>query len=42
MASMNAPTLYQHLMHIDELIRPSQAQSYPHLLFNLHNCHLNE
>jgi len=23
-------------MHIDELMRPSRAQSCPHLLFNLH------
>ncbi len=26
------------IMHIDELMRPSRAQSCPHLLFNLHNC----
>jgi len=28
-------------MHIDELMRPSRAQSCPHLIFNLHNHYLH-
>ena len=34
-------TRNRQIMHIDELMRPSRAQSCPHLIFNLHNHYLH-